>query len=236
VLQQLNKALPPLRSSGRQNQEVESGTGFLYIRVMPDKNYTGLIPQQHEGAIITAETVAHSNDEQEARQVFAKARERLLDVNNWNHVAGKLLADFQLTDKSGRPVEGTVDKGLHFKIDVPGPGSKAGEGFDWVSVEAVEEIRNPDVESVAIRVRPSSNPATPGDETAHFYSKESTSTFTVTREKNKVTAAVYDRNTKANKSSESVGDKIRNTVVGTAAIMEFSKLQWKRLTDGLLAE
>ena len=199
-----------------------------------EKNYTGIIPGHEEGAIITAESQVETENTELAQALFNTAKERLLDVNNWEHVAGELLARFQLTDAAGQEVAGPVREGYRFKLDIPGPGTQAGEGYDWVEVEAVETFTTGDVESVAIRVRPAPNPHTPEEEIAHFYSDESTSTFTVTREKNQVTAAVYDRNIKANTDSERLGDRLRNTLAGAVGIGVFSKVQWKNLTDGLI--
>ena len=201
---------------------------------MEEKNYTNVIPGQQEGEVINAESSVETENIHTAKKLFETAKLRLLDVNNWQKQAGEALATFQLTDSSGNEVAGPVKEGYYFKIDIPGPGSKAGEGFDWVIVEKTEEYNSGDVESIGIRVRPASNPTSENNETAHFYSSDSTSTFTVTREGNKVTAAVYDRNTKANAESEGIIDKIRDVLVGTVGIATFSKIQWKSLTTGLI--
>ncbi|GGB83735.1 hypothetical protein [Dyadobacter sediminis] len=203
---------------------------------MEEKNYTNVIPGQKEGEIIHAESLVETENVHMAKKRFESAKLKLLDVNNWQKQAGKALAAFQLTDAAGNDVTGPVQEGYYFKIDIPGPGSNAGEGFDWVKVEKMEEYQSGDVESIAIRVRPASNPATDNNETAHFYSSDSTSTFTVTREGNKVTAAVYDRNTKANAESDGIIDKIRDVLVGMVGIATFSEMQWKSLTNGLIAE
>jgi hypothetical protein len=91
-----------------------------------------------------------------------------------------------------------------------------------------------DSESFGFRVRPADNPREAGRETAHFYSTESTSSFIIERRRNKVTASIHDRNTKPNTEANRPSDKIRDVVVGTAGAVAFSKLQWQRLTDGLL--
>lgn len=203
---------------------------------MEEKNYTNVVPGQQEGDVINTESSVTTDNIHSAKKLFETAKLRLLDVNNWHQQAGEALARFQLTDASGNEVTGPVKEGYYFKIDVPGPGSAAGDGFDWVTVEKLEEYNAGEVESVGIRVRPASNPTSENNETAHFYSSESTSTFTVTREENKVTAAVYDRNTKANTESEGIIDKIRDVLVGTAGIATFSKIQWKSLTNALIEQ
>jgi hypothetical protein len=201
---------------------------------MEKKNYTGIVPGQHSGKEIDTENSVDCNSEQEAHTLFKAAKARLLDVNHWHEVAGKALAVFQLTDARGQEVNRRMQQGDYFKIDIPGPGSKSGEGYDWVRVESVEETEQPHVHSVGIRVRPASNPQNNDDEVAHFYSKQSTSNFIVTREGRRVTASVYDRNTSTNEESGNVADAIRNTTVGAGAIAIFSKIQWKSLVEGLL--
>lgn len=54
------------------------------------------------------------------------------------------------------------------------------------------------------------------------------------REKNVVSAAVYDRNTKPNTEDTSTIGKVRDTVVGAAGVAAFSKIQWQNLVDGIL--
>lgn len=198
------------------------------------KDHTGLTPGNKEGGEINAESSTEFENDAEAKSFFEKAKQRLLSVNDWGKIAGKLSANFQLTDEEGKEVERLVQKNDHFKIDITGIGSIAGSGHDWVRVEDVKEIHNGDVDSVAILVRPDSNPQTPNKNIAHFYSEKSTSTFVVTREKTKVTASILDRNIEANEETGEPLDKLRNAAVGLLAKFGFSKLQWKALTDALV--
>lgn len=77
------------------------------------------------------------------------------------------------------------DGKLVWKIDIPGPGSSEGDGYDCVCVEDVKEVSEGDMQSTGFHVRPSQNPFGEKNETAHFYSNEATSNFIVTREGNK---------------------------------------------------
>ena len=72
------------------------------------------------------------------------------------------------------------------------------------------------------------------NETAHFYSKEATSSFIITRENSKVISWIIDRNLLPNTESESLADKVRDVAVGVSAIAGFSKVQWQGLADGLI--
>ena len=119
---------------------------------------------------------------------------------------------------------------------LPGPGSKEGEGYDWVLIEELREVNKTDVQSVALRVRPAANPFGNQQHIAHFYDDSSTSTFIVTRQKAKVIAWIIDRNTLPNDDTKSLTDKIRHSIVGIAAINSFSKIQWQNLANGLVSK
>jgi len=201
---------------------------------MQEKNYTGLVPENVEGKEITAESSVSLATADEAHNFYNLVRDRLLWVDDWQKITGSLSADFKLTDEAGKIANRAARKGDHFRIDITGPGSKAGEGYDWAYVEDIKEIKDPDIESIAMRVRPAPDPETDNKNTAHFFSDVSTSTFVITREYDKVTASVYDRNIEANDETKEVLDKVRNSVVGLAAKHGVSELQWQALTDALV--
>lgn len=203
---------------------------------MKHKDFTGIVPTQYTGEAIEAEASVTLKDKNEAMAFYEIAKNRLLDVNAWHKIAGKISATFTILDESGTQVDRNVQKGDYFKIDIPGPGSKEGQGYDWVQVEEVKEVAKDDLQSIGIRVRPCSNPFSEKNETAHFYAEESTSNFIVTREFAEVSASIIDRNIKINKEAEKMTDKIRDAVVGAGAIGLFSQLQWQQLADGIIAK
>src|SRR5688500_2313081 len=173
-----------------------------------EKNYTGIVPDQRTGKAIDAEVSVKLNSPVEAKAVFNVVKFRLQDVNNWHKFAGNISAVCRLVNKEWVEVQRNAQKGDYLKIDIPGPGSVSGDGYDWVQIEEVETTLTPDVESFGFRVRPAQNPQKNSGDISHFYSPESTSSFTVTREKNRVTAAIYDRNTRQNKEAGSITGKI----------------------------
>ena len=201
---------------------------------MEAKNYTGLIPGQKEGRDITAEATADFESAESAKEFYREAKKRLLFIHSWHKIAGWLSADFQLTDDAGKEVDRPAQKGDHFRIDITGPGSDAGVGYDWAKVEDIKEVNKEDVDSLAILVRPAPNPQSSNPNVAHFFADKSTSTFVVTREGSIVTASIYDRNIEANEETKQPLDKIRNAVVGLGAKHGFSKLQWQALTDAII--
>lgn len=194
------------------------------------------LPEQTEGTKKDIQNSVQFSTLQAAHDFYIEAKNRLLNVNNWGTLCGKASATFQLTDEQGTQIEGVPKVGSYFKIDVPGPGTLAGKGFDWVHVEAVTEKTNDsEMEYTLMRVRPASDPTTGNESTAHFFSEKATSNFLVLRENLKITVAVLGRNEVPNtKEDDSILDKIRNFFVGTGAQLGMADPQWKSLVKGIL--
>lgn len=201
---------------------------------MKHNDYLRLIPASYTGKEIEADATVELRAEEDAKAYYEDTKDRLLDVNNWHHIAGIISAEFQIVDKDGNDRNRYPEKGDYLRIDIPGPGSKAGDGYDWVVVEELLEENNVDVQSIGFRVRPSQNPFGEETDTAHFYSKEGTSTFIVMREGRKISAWIVDRNTKPNDQAGSIVDKLRDSTIGIAALGMFSKAQWQGLAKGLV--
>lgn len=203
---------------------------------MKEANEPSIVPGKASGANIDVKASVILSDETTAREFFRIAMDRLRTVSEWAHLAGNLSAEFQLTDRAGNVINTEVTKGDLIKIDIPGPPNTDGDGYDWVEVEETEFTSSSEGDEYSFRVRPTQSPLSPDRETKHFYSDESTSTFTIQREKNVVSAAVYDRNTKPNTDDDTVIGKVRDSVVGVAGVTVFSRVQWQNLVDGILAK
>ncbi len=201
-----------------------------------------IIPAQYEGRALEAQRSREFQDADAAKMAYLIARQRLLDVNRWaQHIEG-ITAAFQLTDQDGTPAEGMAGKGLMIRIDIPGPGTSAGDGYDWAVIEDVEEGSTDKLDFLAFRVRPAANPSGENPsgkegEIAHFFSECSSGTFVLYREKNELTCTIYDRNLKPNTEiKSSLSDKARNSFVGTTAAMGMSRVQWQKLADSVLED
>ncbi len=193
------------------------------------------VPAQQEGEQADIIETVKAANEKDATQIFKEAKQRLFDVSHWNDISKGISASFLLTDALGDAKQGIPEPGDYFKINIPGPGSAAGKGYDWAKVELVEDISDAahSSESAVIKVRPAEDP-TKKEGIAHFFDEEATSSFIVKRENNLVTAAIHGRNEKPNMDTEKVSDKIRNALVGTAAAKGMAKIQWQKLVNGLL--
>jgi hypothetical protein len=196
-----------------------------------------LIPFQYTGKESNTTHSVEANNNHEAQNIFLAGRKNLLNVNNWHKLAGAASATFQLVDKTGNEVNRNVQVGDYFKINIPGPGTKNGQGYDWVRVEEVEEqIKHNFHVWVAIKVRPASSPTDSQQHTAHFFSNEATSSFVVERRGLIVTASVYGKNEKPNTYSDGLLTTLRNTLIAVIAMLGLNKPQWRSLVKGILEE
>jgi len=201
---------------------------------MKHQDHLKVVPAQFTGQEIEADATKELKDEAAAKSLYNVAKKKLLDVNNWNKIAGTITAKFQIIDEKGEEVTRDVRKGDYLRINIPGPGSKEGDGYDWVLVEELKEINRGSLQSVGFRVRPTENPFGEKNETSHFYSKEATSSFIICRENAQLISWIVDRNLLPNTESGSLVDKVRDVVVGVSAIAGLSKVQWQQLADGLI--
>lgn len=222
--------MPPI---GNKLQIIRHRFLRSYKKLMQEPS---IIPDNNSGASSDTTYEFIAPDAKSAVSVFESAKQKLLKVNNWHQYSGKASAVFQLTDEKGNKVYRPAQLGDHFKIDIPGPGSSTGEGNDWVQIEAIEHTVNDDEEILAMRVRPTDNPENNKKDVAHFFTDEASSTFSVSKQGNKIIAAVNGRNEKPNVKADKLIDKVRNAIVGTTAIFGLNKPQWKSLVKGLLEE
>lgn len=202
------------------------------------ENVNALVPEQQKGAESNTEYSVTANNREEALDIFKSAYKRLLNINIWHKLAGVHSAEFELKGEHGEIENRLAQVNDHFKIDIPGPGTSAGEGFDWVRVEAIEDKKNTEgeEESFGMRVRSCRNPNNKEDGTAHFFTSDATSTFIIRRKNNTITAFIHGRNETPNTEAKKVIDKIRNAAIGSLAIAGASKIQWAPLAKGLLAD
>lgn len=192
------------------------------------------IPDQREGGKTDiSESVTLASD-QDAKTFFEIACQRLRNVNKWDEVCGSEATQFTLTDSVGNTIYRDVREGDYIKINIPGPGNNAGDGYDWVRVEEISLKKDTEEDIFFIQVRPCKSPVKNENQVAHFFKAQATSTFMIRRVVNTISAEVHGRNEKPNIDAEQVKDKIRNALVGVAGLLGFSFPQWKMLVKGLV--
>ena len=189
------------------------------------------VPPQKKGAKSDIRYCVITSGEKEGLALYEKARKNFLDINSWKQLAGKLSADFNLTDPFGKLVQRLPLQGDYIRIHLP---ASAADKFDWVRIESIEEQKlHSNLNFIQMRVRPS-DPPKEKEETEHFFSKEATSSFILERTGRKVKASVRGRNELPNVNTEGLIDKIRNIFIGLGAMFGLNYPQWKGLVKGIL--
>ncbi|MEI9918394.1 MAG: hypothetical protein WDO14_06270 [Bacteroidota bacterium] len=196
------------------------------------------IPVQHTGEHSDIEERIESSTLRQAHSTFVEAARRLLNINEWRDLSGPLSASFMHADSNGRKLDRVPKPGDLIRINIPGPGTATGEGYDWVRIETIEDKPNPagNEELFLIRVRPVSSPLNNEHDIAHFFDDTATSTFMIERKGLVVTASVHGRNEQPNKDVERPIDKMRNEVVANLATSGVATRQWTMLTKGILKD
>ncbi|KQS36012.1 hypothetical protein [Pedobacter sp. Leaf194] len=201
---------------------------------MEEDNQSGHVPAQVTGSKMDAVDERTATTEEEAELLFNRAAIRLRNVNEWEAYAG--ISGFKLTDANGAILDRQAEIGDFIRIDIPGPGTKAGEGYDWVKITSIKSSGENGEQILSMTVHPTQNPLTEEEDTAHFLKDGASSTFIVRKKGLVVYAEEHGRNEEPNTDEGNVYDKARNFVVGMAAKAGFSYPQWKSLVKGLLAD
>lgn len=197
-----------------------------------------ITPEQKEGIQKNFSETVEFNSVETAQKFFRVARERMLDVNNWQQICGGSSSTFRLRNAQGEPVGYRLPEvGDYVQIDIPGPGPQAGDGHDWVQVEAVEDSKNTSADEMTLmRVRPASSPLNDQGDVAHFLDDKATSTFVVFRLGDRVVAEIFGSNETVNSESHGLLDKVRNVATAVASWLGFSDVQWKSLAKAIVAQ
>lgn len=194
------------------------------------------LPVQNIGTETETFHSIEASSEAEANNWFNKACNRFKNINDWASYCGLLSADFVLMDEKENPLSENATIGKYIRIDVPGPGNKAGDGYDWVKIEDIKtEAISPTQKIFLIQVRPSKRPTSDKNTIAHFLTDKATSSFVITKNGTTITATVFGRNEIPNTDDIGLLGAVRNTIVGSSGAVGVSKLQWKALVNGALS-
>ncbi len=172
--------------------------------------------------------------EEEVVKAFHNARNRLGSINQWQQFAGTTSASFELFDSLGHQVTRFPKVNDHVRIDIPGPGSVVGSGYDWVKITQFED--RPEDYYTLITLQPSVPPANLGtrDEVAHFFKPTASTNIEIKVENLALHVNYFGRNEETNNTSELFVENLRNSIIGFGAKLGLSYPQWKKLVEGLL--
>ena len=126
----------------------------------------------------------------------------------------------------------------YLQIEIPGPGPKPGDGYDWIKIDRIINEKNPDFayEIFGMTFRACSNPENNTGTTAHFFKRLATSTFIIRRNGNTIISSYHGRNEVPNVHTDSTLGNIRNAFVAIGAAAGLSETVWSILVKSFLRE
>jgi hypothetical protein len=200
-------------------------------------NPESLIPEQKTGVAKHVQHTTETDSVEQAREVFLRAKQRLLQPGTWASTAEGISARFLLYDASGRTVlDRPAQQGNLVRIELPAPNRASGSGSDWVKLDTVKDGEDEEGPWVVLTTRPTDDPTVAEDDTAHFFSEDSTGTFLIRQRGTTVTGDHYGRNELPNTEGGSLLDKARAVLVTTGAYLGLSDVQWSNLVKGLISK
>ena len=185
-----------------------------------------LVPQQQDGPGKNLEYHVVTEDVEDAEDWFVDAKERMLDVNNWKRFMRVLSPDLTLTDKHGRIMNRHAHKGDHIRIDLPGPGTREMNAYDWVVIEAIEYDDYPDDnrETFALKIRTAIDP---DDGVNKLVANDTTGTLVIERYGKTLSASYHGRD-------ELVDQEVGGSKGANYVWLGITDEQWSSLLKGLI--
>lgn len=170
------------------------------------------------------------------KEVYDLLTLRLYNINEWKGYFTVPAPDFLLADNNGSIIKNLPEVGDYIRIDLHGPGTSTGNGYDWVRIDFIKEtITNLYNRNLQMKVKPSQNPVTGTNETAHFYTGNSFSEFCVGQEGQILYGWVRAGGEQLNlKEASGLLNKLRNLAVGITAKAGMSEIQWEQFIRGIL--
>lgn len=197
-----------------------------------------LIPIQSKGKENNLQSVKTLTSLDEANALFQLAYQRINNPLRWHHLTGIVVTRFLLPEDTSLNHEPLISEGNYLRIEIPGPGTATGNGFDWIKIDTV--VHDIDIERqkelFGMTFRACSNPEKNTDTTAHFFQSSSTSTFIIQRQQLTVTASYHGRNEIPNVHTESLLGNIRNAFVAVGAAAGLSETMWGILVKSFLKD
>ena len=104
------------------------------------------------------EHTVHTESSEDAEDWFVEAKQKLLDVNNWQNYFSDSGVNFTITDARGNILKRQARSADHVRIELPNV--HLDSGFDWIVVESIEYDDYPDqnTELLTIRLLPAESP------------------------------------------------------------------------------
>ncbi len=199
----------------------------------PRSSLDDIIPAQNKGRKAKVQILANCYSEDAAGRLYEFLKISLADVDNWGSFRPGISFYPKLINRNGQMVKRIARPGDLIKILLP-RWQAAGRLYDWREITRIEERLHDNTEIFFITIVPAMNPEMEAPEASHFLRSESTVTFFVIRDGNKLQLEVHTRNERMNFQLSGFKTILQNAVMGVFIAGGFYESQWTKLLKSIL--
>ncbi|MBW8523710.1 hypothetical protein K0U91_00540 [Chryseobacterium chendengshani] len=189
-----------------------------------------LLPPNKDGSKNNAVAFLICDTEAKAFEKFSELSQKLLKINQWKLYARKNPTEFYLHQKENE--KSAIAQLKDFvKIKMPAPKNQSGKGFDWVMVNDMQSIDQPELKVFLLQMKPHSCPISSKKNVAHFYTEAASNTFVLAQKDKIIQMSIHGRNEIPNTKKLGLINSLRNFFVASGGIFGGSKVQWQDFTE-----
>jgi hypothetical protein len=192
-----------------------------------------IVPIQTKGRKAKVHISRHCSTIEAASKLYEFLKISLADVNNWGEFRPGISFYTKLVNKNGQILRRIARSDDLIKILLP-RWQTVGRLYDWRKITRMEERMNGDMEIFFITIAPAMSPELEMPEASHFLRPESTVTFFVIRDVNKLQLEVHTRNEGLNFQWSGFKAKLQSVMMGVFIAGGFYEIQWTRLMKSVL--
>lgn len=192
-----------------------------------------IIPIQNKGRKARIQITKTCYSVEAASKLYRFLKMSLADVNGWGEFRRGISICPELVNKNGHNLRRIAQSDDLIKILLP-RWQMAGRLFDWRKIIRMEERMIGNTEIFFITIAPAMNPQLEMPEALHFLSPESTVTFFVIRDENRLRVEAYTRNEGLNFQLSGFKAKLRSAMMCVFIAGGFYEIQWAKLMKSVL--
>jgi hypothetical protein len=202
-------------------------------KMMQQSTLDGIIPAQHKGRKAKVQIPAICYSEDASRKLYEFLKISLADVDHWGEFKPGISFYPKLINRNGEMLRRIAKPGDLIKILLP-RWQAAGRLYDWRQITRIEERLYDNTEIFFITIVPAMNPELEAPEASHFLRAESTVTFFVIRDGNKLQLEVHTRNEGLNFQLSGFKTRLQSALMGVFIAGGFYESQWTKLLKSIL--
>jgi hypothetical protein len=201
--------------------------------MMDRSTLDNIVPAQRKGRKAKVQISANCYSNDAAVKLYEFFKISLADVNDWGAFKPGINFYPKLVDRNGQVLRRNARPGDLIKILLP-RWQAVGRLYDWREIIRIEERLIDKTEIFFLTIAPSINPEMDGPEASHFLRPESTVTFFVIRDEDRVQLEVHTRNEGVSFQLSGFKTRLQSAMMGVFIAGGYYESQWTKLLKSIL--